>query len=81
VFGVVVTAILKVSLAARPPRSVAVALTLSVPTFAAAGVPLNVCVAALNVSHIGSGEPSAAVAVYVSASPASTSVKVPAGQR
>ena len=32
VFGVVVTAILKVSLAARPPRSVTEALTLSVPT-------------------------------------------------
>ena len=47
VFGVVVTAILKVSLAARPPRSVAVTLTPSVPTFAAVGVPLNVRVAAL----------------------------------
>ena len=48
VLGVVVTAMLNVSLAARPPRSVAVTLTLSVPTLAAAGVPLNVRVAALN---------------------------------
>ena len=63
VVGAVVTAILKVSLAARPPRSVAETLTPSVPTFAAVGVPLNVRVAALKVSQAGSGEPSAAVAV------------------
>ena len=61
--GVVVTTILKVSLAARLPRSVAETLTPSVPTFAAAGVPLNVRVAALKVSQAGSAEPSAAVAV------------------
>ena len=63
VFGVVVTTILNVSLAARPPRSVAETLTPSVPTSAAAGVPLNVRVAALKVSQAGSAEPSAAVAV------------------
>ena len=63
VVGAVVTAILKVSLAARLPRSVAETLTLSVPTFAAVGVPLNVRVAALKVSQAGSAEPSAAVAV------------------
>ena len=63
VVGAVVTAILNVSLAARPPRSVAETLTPSVPTFAAAGVPLNVRVAALKLSQAGSGEPSAAVAV------------------
>ena len=62
-FGGGVTAILNVSLAARPPRSVAVALTLSVPTSAAVGVPLKVRVAALKLSQAGSGEPSAAVAV------------------
>ncbi len=50
---VVVTPMLNVSLAARPPASVAVALTLSVPTFAAAGVPLKVRVVALNASHEG----------------------------
>ena len=61
--GVVVTTILKVSLAARLPRSVAETLTLSVPTFAAVGVPLNVRVAALKLSQAGSAEPSAAVAV------------------
>ena len=61
--GVVVTTILKVSLAARLPRSVAETLTPSVPTFAAAGVPLNVRVAALKLSQAGSAEPSAAVAV------------------
>ena len=38
-------------------------LTLSVPMLAAAGVPLNVRVAALKVSQAGSGEPFAAVAV------------------
>ena len=63
VFGGVVTAILNVSLAARPPRSVAETLTPSVPTSAAVGVPLNVRVAALKVSQAGSAEPSAAVAV------------------
>ena len=63
VSGVVVTTILKVSLAARPPRSVAETLTPSVPTSAAVGVPLNVRVAALKVSQAGSAEPSAAVAV------------------
>ena len=63
VFGGGATTILNVSLAARPPRSVAETLTPSVPTSAAAGVPLNVRVAALKVSQAGSGEPSAAVAV------------------
>ena len=63
VVGAVATAILKVSLAERPPRSVAETLTPTVPTFAAAGVPLNVRVAALKVSQEGSAEPSAAVAV------------------
>ena len=63
VFGVVVTTILNVSLAARLPRSVAETLTPSVPTFAAVGVPLNVRVAALKLSQAGSAEPSAAVAV------------------
>ena len=47
VLGVAVTAMLKVSLAARPPRSVAVTLTPSVPTSAAVGVPLNVRVAGI----------------------------------
>ena len=61
-FGVVVTAMLKVSLAARLPRSVAETLTPSVPTSPAVGVPLNVRVAALKVSQAGSGESSAAVA-------------------
>ena len=51
VFGVVVTAILKVSLAARLPRSVPEALMLNVPTFAVVGVPLNVRVEELKASH------------------------------
>ena len=63
VAGAVVTAMSKVSLAARPPRSLAEALTLSVPMSLAVGVPLNVRVAALKVSQVGSGELSAAVAV------------------
>jgi hypothetical protein len=63
VFDGVVTTILNVSLAARPPRSVADTLTPSVPTSAAVGVPLKVRVAALKLSQAGSGEPLAAVAV------------------
>src|SRR5690348_7453359 len=63
VAGVVVTAILKVSLAARLPRSVPEALMLNVPTFAVVGVPLNVRVEGLKASHEGRGEPSAAVAL------------------
>jgi len=42
VVGGVATAILKVSLAARPPRSVARDLTPSVPASPVVGVPLNV---------------------------------------
>src|SRR5262249_55511155 len=63
VSDVVVTTILKVSLAARPPRSVAVTLTANVPASPLVGVPLNVPVAALKRSQAGGAEPSAAVAV------------------
>ena len=77
VFGVDVTVILNVSLAVRPPTSVAVTLTPTVPV--EVGVPLKVRVPGLNASHAGSADPSIAVAVYVSESPLSTSVKVPAG--
>ena len=61
--GGVATTILNVSLAARPPRSVAETLTPSAPTSPVAGVPLNVRVVALKLSQAGSDEPSAAVAV------------------
>ena len=54
---------LKVSLAARPPRSVAVDLDAERADVALAGVPLKVRVVALNVSHAGSAEPSDDVAV------------------
>jgi hypothetical protein len=60
VVGAVDAVMLKVSLAARPPRSVAVTLTPYVP--AVVGVPLKVRVAALKLSQAGSAEPSAAVA-------------------
>src|SRR3954454_21326497 len=61
--GAVLTATLNVSLAARLPRSVAIAFTLTVPTSPDAGVPLKVRVVALKLNQPGSGEPSAAVAV------------------
>ena len=60
--AVVDTAILNVSLADWPAGSLADVLTLMVPTFADVGVPLNVWVDAVNVSHEGSGVPSANVA-------------------
>src|SRR5262245_59713528 len=55
-----VTVILKVSVAVRPPRSVTVTLTPTVPT--AVDVPVNVRLAGANVSHAGSADPSAEVA-------------------
>src|SRR5215212_7270783 len=61
VAAVVPTVMLNVSLAARLPISVTEVLTLSVPTFADVGMPLKVRVEGLNVSHPGSGVPSADV--------------------
>jgi hypothetical protein len=57
VLVLVATPILNVSLAERLPRSVAVTLTPSVPTSPAPGVPLNVRVAGVNVSHAGRALP------------------------
>ena len=68
-----VTVILNVSVIAALPLSVAVILTSISPTFAFKGVPLNVRVAAVNVSQEGSALPSESVAVYVKLSPTSTS--------
>jgi hypothetical protein len=47
-----------------------------VPTSALSGVPVNVRVAAVNVSQLGNTPPSAFVAEYVSESPTSTSANV-----
>ncbi len=60
------------------PLSLAMTLMLRVPTSALPGVPEKVPVAGLKVIQLGSGEPSASVALSVRVSP-SGSVKVPAG--
>ena len=67
------TVMLNVSEIAVLLPSVAVTFTASTPTFAFKGVPLNVRVAAVNVSQEGSALPSESVAVYVKLSPTSTS--------
>ena len=74
-----VTVSMNVAEAARPPRSVAVTLMLIAPTSALLGVPLKSSVSPSKCNHEGSGSPSANVAEYVSLSPLSTSLKVPAG--
>ena len=48
-----VTVSAKMSLALRPPVSVAMTLTCTVPTLAFSGVPLNVRVVALKPSQLG----------------------------
>ena len=68
----------KVVLMAVRLGSVAVILIDRLPTSALPGVPEKVPVEVLNVSQLGSAEPSARVAVNVRVSP-SGSVKVPAG--
>ncbi len=59
--------------------SIAVTRRLRVPTSLLPGVPEKVRVAGLKLSQPGSAEPSACVALKVSTSPLSTSVKVPPG--
>ena len=54
-----------------PLISVAVIFPTNTPTSEFGGVPVNVLVSALNVSHDGIAVPSSIVAVYVSLSPTS----------
>ena len=62
-----------------PAWSIAVTRTPVFPTFAFAGVPLKVRVAALKLSQDGRAEPSERAALQVSASPTSTSEKLSPG--
>ena len=78
-FGAPPTARSKLSDTAALPVSVAVTLTLIVPTSPLAGVPENAPVAALKLSQLGSALPLAKVADRVSVSPTSGSMKVLAG--
>ena len=57
------TTMSKLSLTDSPLPSLAVTFTATVPTSAACGVPEKARVAALKVSHVGSAESSASVAV------------------
>ena len=62
-----------------PARSVAVTLTLMLPTSPLRGVPLKVRVGASKASQVGSGAPPASVALKVRLSSRSTSAKVVVG--
>ncbi len=73
------TAKSNVASAVAPALSVAVTLTLIVPTSSLAGVPSKVPVAASKLNHAGIAVPSERVALKVRLSPASTSSKVLAG--
>ena len=63
-------------LALAPEPSVAVTRTFTAPTSPLSGVPVKVPVLALKLSQLGSGEPSASVALRLRLSPTSTSLKV-----
>ena len=77
--GAVTTARSNKACAAAPEVSVAMTRTTIVPIWASPGLPVKRRLAASKDSHGGSADPSASVAAYRSVSPASASVKVPAG--
>ena len=68
---VLVTSSVKVLVTTPRLPSSAVTSMLRVPTWSLSGVPLNVCVLASKLSHVGKAAPPVSWAVYVSASSAS----------